>query len=767
MKKQIQALIEEHRRFLIKLQNEYADDGEAASIIEERLVYLDTLAVESTQFRIRDPDIYDDVVARGPLAYSIARFNRAFSKLTSDFATDITLSNHMPTSGDVCDIIEDHTKKLKILTIDAEYFDSELLLNPFFVEAVNAAPNFYYLDAAIGEQGEYDEVDEEDVCNFLSEQLSHDKFFLIKWTCGKVFFKNTGESDVKCILYDEVVAYGDDFSEDDFQTSLENKFDIGLIYKGIGAGYISYSGPELSMYYDFPPDIACIDSAQEFDGWRIIDYAAKHGDMLVIQEMTKCGHGISTKNSIGESALEIAVEHGCPNSIIALLDLVLPLAENSILPPLTQQLLEKEAEVTGYTPLASAAKAGKYENIRLLLRLGADPNKKCRGGETAIGFALDNGHYGIALALLEMGAKFPDTPDLSAIGDGPLEALCEARLDIENRIKAGDINEIKRLVACEKLPHRFITKDNCSALFLAYSNNQFGIYAFLRTNGFALLDEEQNRVAIDLLTEPERQQMKREMVAAVNRPSYSTVIFLLSKSRILQADPRYFDRVKEMFTTLVDIDEIKAVFEVLEYAGKSIDIIFDFDSSNIEEISASVGSQVAGSCDFNDGRIFIGASVADPMELLGTLAHELTHQAMQILYENSCNPFPADDSLPIKVLQMSVDQVIREAKEKACDDIIKRVFTVYKQKDWPAEIIVRVPHILAKYGDYQGREILEKETPLLLKFYDNRIFTACKSFVIQKQKRGLSEDLSLETKLSQHSFDVGASSRSVQHGCGF
>jgi hypothetical protein len=48
-----------------------------------------------------------------------------------------------------------------------------------------------------------------------------------------------------------------------------------------------------------------------------------------------------------------------------------------------------------------------------------------------------------------------------------------------------------------------------------------------------------------------------------------------------------------------------------------------------------------------------------------------------------------------------------------------KVFTVYEDcNDWPSELIVRVPHMLAHHMEEQGKQLLTQQVPELLKFYE-------------------------------------------------
>lgn len=127
---------------------------------------------------------------------------------------------------------------------------------------------------------------------------------------------------------------------------------------------------------------------------------------------------------------------------------------------------------------------------------------------------------------------------------------------------------------------------------------------------------------------------------------------------------------------------------------------------------------------FEAGKIYLGAK--RPIEeICGTLIHELCHFAMQLIYDNQCNPFPlattnklSGKSFSAKASAFQPITYKANERQENMHEIIKRAFTEYDPKDHDAELIVRVPHLIAQFGG-KGLEILKQQVPELLDYYEN------------------------------------------------
>jgi len=205
----------------------------------------------------------------------------------------------------------------------------------------------------------------------------------------------------------------------------------------------------------------------------------------------------------------------------------------------------------------------------------------------------------------------------------------------------------------------------------------------------------------------------------------SHIVYLLSKSRLGfgQENRKYFGIIRGLYEQLDSIPEISTILKVVEQAGVQ-EIIFDFDRGPLIDLDPTRTSGTRGVCDYRVGCIYVGAK--EQSELLGTLAHELAHFAVHACYDNQCNPYEGSD----KKTKSDFDKIVSRYRENTgMDSIIERVFTVYEESDWPSELIVRVPHLLAYYKKEEGKQLLIQQVPELLRFYEQHTQDDLKRFI--------------------------------------
>jgi hypothetical protein len=201
----------------------------------------------------------------------------------------------------------------------------------------------------------------------------------------------------------------------------------------------------------------------------------------------------------------------------------------------------------------------------------------------------------------------------------------------------------------------------------------------------------------------------------------SDIMFLLSKSENSASSyniKEFKEKIEPWYEKLNKIPEISIIFHVISARYSGLEkIVFDFTKMSVIGICADSSHTVKGLTDYEMGRIYVGAK-GEEAEVLGTLAHEIAHFAMQVVYRNEYKPYSKSqvhDSQEFKNIVQGIKVMVQKPD---LDPIIKEAFENYKNELWHSELIVRVPHLLAKYGNDKGRDLLEEveETKKLLKF---------------------------------------------------
>lgn len=165
----------------------------------------------------------------------------------------------------------------------------------------------------------------------------------------------------------------------------------------------------------------------------------------------------------------------------------------------------------------------------------------------------------------------------------------------------------------------------------------------------------------------ENENHENEILSKCKSIPDAALYYLCSKTRSFGRDLK-FDEVFEMYQKLNEIVEIKAIFNVVQFA-ESLDIILNFSDRDISKIypEAAIGfskdSCVSGRYVRYKNRIYVGAKVENEKIYYGTLVHELTHMAMEILFKNNSNPYKISGHLTSKF-----DEIIKTT-EKAINVI--------------------------------------------------------------------------------------------------
>jgi len=561
---------------------------------------------------------------------------------------------------------------------------------------------------------------------YLAEVLDEQKSVIIQWDFKDsaeclVFFKQTGQSAFTPLQMNSAGLFS---TEDELVVDLskQGSFQLPLLFNALKLGIGGqFNGDSLDLLN------VSFDVKEEIDTWRLIDYAARDDDSLSLRFLLLAHWDLKQKNGDGRRTLEIAAEYGGPQSLSALLNLpITNSGEEYFLSNKDKELLELRNDL-GDNPFLIAAEKGRPDTLQFLICCGADILCHRQGNEnvTAIKLAWDKKNYGNVRVLLEADSPFPDEFDLSK-NTAVLLRQVEDRQSFHQAIKNGSQADVKEFIKIHPRLKLAYDPSNQSALMTALKARQCEIYALLQSEGFCAGKNEELSVVIEALTIEERERLRQAKLQYFGRHDDSHIIYLLSKSRLGfgRGKKKNFGIVRELYKKLDTIPEITTVLKVVERSALT-EIIFDFDNDSIIDLDPTKSSETKGSCYYREGRIYIGAK--EQSKLLSTLAHELTHLAMQVCYDNECNPYEALDEQK----KCAFGKIVAECRDRTgTDEIIKRVFTVYKKEsDWPSELIVRVPHILAHYNEKIGKQLLKQQVPELLRFYEQQTQEDLKMFI--------------------------------------
>jgi ankyrin repeat protein len=595
-----------------------------------------------------------------------------------------------------------------------------------FYETFNQASHWFFV---VIEVDDCSELPSEAV-DCLAKVLDEQKPVIIQWDFMDsadhfVFFRKPGgcaftpvEMDSESLSTNETELTDQVYKEGSFELPLlltSLRLHIGGHFKGDILDLL-----KVSFYVN-----------QEIKGWRLIDYAARDDDSLSLRFLLLADWDLARQNGVGIRTLEIAAEYGGPQSLSALFNLpITSFAEEHFLSNKEKELLTLRND-RGDNPLLIAAEKGRPETLQFLICCGADIFCHRQGNDkvTAIALAWDEERYENMCSLLEADSPFPVEFDLSDTEKSEnmttLMKQVEDRQSFHESIKVGSQDSVEEFITAHPRLKQAYDQHNQSALMTALKTGQYELYALLQSEGFSAGTDKQLTEVLGGLTSEQRQRLKRAKLKYFGKQDDFHIIYLLSKSRLGfgQENKKDFGIIRDLYKQLDAIPEISTILKVVELS-EGTEIIFDFNRNSIIDLDPTHSSGTTGSCDYREGRIYVGAK--EQSVLLGTLAHELTHLAMQVCYNNQCNPYEALDEQK----KCAFDKIVTEYRDRTeIDNIIKCVFMLYEQSVWPAELIVRVPHLLAHYSGEQDKQLLTQLAPELFSFYEQHTQEDLKRFV--------------------------------------
>ncbi|CAG9811014.1 unnamed protein product [Chironomus riparius] len=151
--------------------------------------------------------------------------------------------------------------------------------------------------------------------------------------------------------------------------------------------------------------------------------------------------------------------------------------------------------------------------------------------------------------------------------------------------------------------------------------------------------------------------------------------------------------------------------------------VFDFNRDSVYMADPTVPSNTKGMF-YLSGRVYIGAQQlldeATKNEVYATLAHEFCHYATDLTYGNFAKPYAKNDS---KTRQQFEEISQKCQQQQGFEEYIDIVFQHYPPAVQHAELIVRVPHLIALYSNDPERlkEVREKFIELF-EFYETKVY---------------------------------------------
>lgn len=341
-------------------------------------------------------------------------------------------------------------------------------------------------------------------------------------------------------------------------------------------------------------------------------------------------------------------------------------------------------------------------------------------------------------------------PKACGVNIEDLPALVKDIEQFIQHIKEGSINGVRTLAKKHPRFKQIPISRNQSALTIALKCKQFQVYAELKSLGF----RPQQNEGFERMKQKLQQDDTKRLAQALrlNFPGAKDphIIQLMICSRLGYdveecEHEELFQIIQKAFEKLNAIPWIQPILQIIANSRHLI-IVFDFNRDSVSELDPMKPNPgIKGTNYVYKGFIFVGAkglkeeteNLQNYYTVLGTLVHEMTHFAMQLLYKNDCRPYASSDDQKKEKFEEIISQFSNDTREI----IVRRVYVSHQllkrcadgqQKPImdkrPAELIVRVTQLLAHYSKEETELAERKEWfKTLFDYYEKNILNDLKS----------------------------------------
>lgn len=360
-----------------------------------------------------------------------------------------------------------------------------------------------------------------------------------------------------------------------------------------------------------------------------------------------------------------------------------------------------ESSSVGFNFLMLASKYNNVEAVQFLISCRSRLSIEDDNGLTASDYAWKNKSLECLIELLNADAPFPTDFDVESL---PPSKEKLAIIDIADKLRgfhssitSGNLSEVESFVSQNPKVRFAYNEGNQCAMLTALECKRIKIYSFLRNKFFETgIESEVHCGQLRPLPDRVKKQLRDQFRKHLGKPVEDHVAALLLKSRDRSGNSKNFKKLIDFYEALDDIPLIRPILQLVANS-EDTKIVFDFNEEGVFCMDPTAEEEPLGLTYHSEGYILIGAGRSET-EVLATIAQELTHWAMQLVYKNHCRPFYAiNDNCQREKYEKLVEKYkANKNLTERCPDIAE-VFdsNLYDPAEIDKELVARVPHLLA------------------------------------------------------------------------
>ena len=370
-----------------------------------------------------------------------------------------------------------------------------------------------------------------------------------------------------------------------------------------------------------------------------------------------------------------------------------------------------------WTPLHFAAIRGYVEMGNLLLDSGANINDRDDNGQTPLHLAINNGNFDFVSILLFRPSSNIDLAIKDMKGLFPIQtvAVYAKTYDEYGGNSVSDLQFVTNKAALKV----------CSLLHYRNAAGSESLANYLSDDDLNYVTKHKNFIA----------QKNADICRAELNPIEELVRSTITDNR--QYNLQYHQALTATYQNLYAKELIQPILKLATMASlgyhdlasntksRQQKLLVRLDPDRDEVSHIAIGNKDCYGLYFrNDNTVYVAGKRITVDEVLGTLIHELTHFIVDEIYQNSCNPYKANDSAH----KQEFTAICNELKSKYCRGesmpiTLQEIFG-YEESEYHGELIVRTAQILAENST--GYQILSQQAPSLLRYFEHVFLPDCK-----------------------------------------
>ncbi|KAL7030639.1 hypothetical protein ACKWTF_006735 [Chironomus riparius] len=378
------------------------------------------------------------------------------------------------------------------------------------------------------------------------------------------------------------------------------------------------------------------------------------------------------------------------------------------------------ADHRNYNLLLIAAEQGNQFVVNFMLDGGFNTESYDTNAQT---LAYNNKHFEILLSLLKSNLPYPESIKMNECPNDIIE-FYEVTQSLNEAMLLGNSSKVLEILSLNPEMLHFYNLSNESAPVFALRNKLWDMYALLISKDIKFGRQENFSEIKDKLKDSERKQLREIHYKESKYLPDNHMHVLISNVRLAPStsEPKQkYEIIQKAFDILNENPFIQIILMIIA-ASRNFRIVFDFNRDSVEVIDPTADASTKGLF-YLSGRIYIGAKqllkTDTKYETFGTLAHELCHYAVNLVYNNLGKPYlRIDNDTATKFEEISQKCLENYNNE----EIMKPVYECYPSHMQHAELIVRVPHLIMQY--LQNPEKVEELRRLfsdLFDFFENKV----------------------------------------------